>query len=233
MSADGAALLAAAITAAILANAPRRTVQAVAAAVTSVLVRQTAAAEPRTNTGLRVSVQSDHSGEDGDPALLQSSLRASRKAQRLRKKERRRAAKAEALRGSSAPNVVAIATTDGERAGLADLSAQPEGADADVSALPASPALPPLTSPRRSGPERPDPGVDSSGVNDDGAASAPYHSEPSMASGTLRTVASGSLRAEPAVSAGRHRHAPYAAAAATPAAHGNQRMRQPGKGVKP
>ena len=48
MSADGAALLAAAVRAAVLAKAPRRTVQAVAAAVAGVLVRLTTAAAQAT-----------------------------------------------------------------------------------------------------------------------------------------------------------------------------------------
>ena len=47
-SVDGSSFIAAAIRAAILAKAPRRTVQAIAAAVTSVLVHQIADACPKT-----------------------------------------------------------------------------------------------------------------------------------------------------------------------------------------
>jgi hypothetical protein len=83
MVVEGAALLAAAIRAAIHANAPRRTVQAVAAAVTGVLVRPTAAA----------ALDVDASGPAGTTV---DEIRAKRCSQRQRKKLRRRSATAKA-----------------------------------------------------------------------------------------------------------------------------------------
>ena len=103
MSADRAALLAAAVRAACLAKAPRRTVQAVAAAVAGVLVRPTAAAVPRTGPSERPSAQSDNDEDGaGDPAVALAALRASRRAQRTRKKARRKAAK----QAAAAPSAV-------------------------------------------------------------------------------------------------------------------------------
>ncbi len=104
MSVDGAALLAAAVSAACRAKAPRRTVQAVAAAVTGVLMRPSAAAVPRPNAAVPAGAQSP-AEDDGDPALLLDTLRAARRAQRTRKKERRKAARqaaSNALRSSIA-----------------------------------------------------------------------------------------------------------------------------------
>mmetsp|Transcript_50274 Transcript_50274/g.139588 ORF Transcript_50274/g.139588 Transcript_50274/m.139588 type:complete len:244 (-) Transcript_50274:276-1007(-) len=93
MAADGAALLAAAVGAACRAKAPRRTVQAVAAAVAGVLVRPAAAAAvPRPGAAVPAGAQSA-GPDDSDPVQLLDSLRAARRAQRIRKKERRRAAK--------------------------------------------------------------------------------------------------------------------------------------------
>ena len=85
-------MLAAAVKAAIQAKAPRRTVQAVAAAVASVVIRPDAAV-PRSDPKARAGTQSEAQHDDGDPAGLLASLRAARAAQRKRKKERRRAAK--------------------------------------------------------------------------------------------------------------------------------------------
>ena len=89
MAADtGAALLAAAVKAAILAGAPRRTVQAVAAAVTGVLVRPVmAAAEPVTRAA---AVRQETTSVDAD---LVETLRLRRRARRHRKKAERREAK--------------------------------------------------------------------------------------------------------------------------------------------
>jgi hypothetical protein len=90
MVVEGAALLSAAIRAAIHAKAPRRTVQAIAAAVTGVLVRPSAAA-----------------ARDIDaPGLAGTSveeLRAKRCAQRQRKKLRRRSAAAKAACAAPTP----------------------------------------------------------------------------------------------------------------------------------
>jgi hypothetical protein len=79
--ADGAALLASAIRAAVLAKAPRRTVQAVAAAVCGVLWRPTVEARPHFDVSEETRIPDD--------------VRASRLGQRQRKKERRRAAAAD------------------------------------------------------------------------------------------------------------------------------------------
>jgi hypothetical protein len=150
MSADGPALLAAAVRAACQANAPRRTVQAVAAAVTGVLVRpHTVAAEPHTDTGVRAGARSNAEA-DGDPAMLLSSLRAVRKAQRQRKKERRLAAKQAApLASNDAPIEVSAPNADvpTSKADVADQSAVTEGVSAAVPApqpgsqLPSPPTL--------------------------------------------------------------------------------------------
>jgi len=107
MAADGPALLAAAVRAACLAHAPRRTVQAVAAAVTGVLAHpKTAAAEqaPATGTPVRSHRAATQEKEAGtSPEELLRTLRAVRSAQRKRKKERRRAAKQEEKAQESAP----------------------------------------------------------------------------------------------------------------------------------
>jgi hypothetical protein len=92
MAVEGAALLAAAIRAAIQAKAPRRTVQAIAAAVTGVLVRPSAAA----------SLDFDATGPAGTTV---EETRAKRSAQRQRKKLRRRSASAKAA--CAAPTAVA------------------------------------------------------------------------------------------------------------------------------
>lgn len=92
MAVDSAALLAAAIRAACQAGAPRRTVQAVASAVTGVLIRP-AGAVPRSASGMPAGTQCNDGVGDDDAAQLLSSLRLARSAQRKRKKERRKAAK--------------------------------------------------------------------------------------------------------------------------------------------
>jgi hypothetical protein len=142
---DGAALLAAAVRAAVQANAPRRTVQAVAAAVTGVLVRPaTAVAEPHTDTWVQPDAQM-HAEEAGDSAQLLASLRAVRRGQRQRKKERRRVAKLEALVVPVTTNEVVSATESVELLEalpqtvlpvLADPSAQSGGADDAELAMP-------------------------------------------------------------------------------------------------
>jgi hypothetical protein len=90
MVVEGAALLAAAIRAAIHAKAPRRTVQAVAAAVTGVLVRPTAAAARDVDA-------------TGPAGTTVEEIRAQRGAQRQRKKLRRRLATAKAAAAAPAP----------------------------------------------------------------------------------------------------------------------------------
>ena len=101
---DGGALLAAAIRAACLAKAPRRTVQAVAAAVTGVLVRFVATdAAPASCTGVPTRPQRAATPETAVTSaedLLQA-LRVARSTQRRRKKERRKAAKVVACSASA------------------------------------------------------------------------------------------------------------------------------------
>ena len=91
MAVDGASLLAAAIRAACHAGALRRTVQAVASAVTAILVRPVAAV-PRRESRSPAGAPGDAAGEADDAPAWLASLRAVRQAQRARKKERRRAA---------------------------------------------------------------------------------------------------------------------------------------------
>ena len=100
MAVDGASLLAAAIRVACQAGARRRTVQAVASAVTAILVRP-AAAVPRRESRTPAGAPGDAAGEADDAPALLASLRAVRQAQRARKKERRRAAKVAAATAPS------------------------------------------------------------------------------------------------------------------------------------
>ena len=91
MADDGAALLAAAIRAAILAKAPRRTVQAIAAAVAGVLMRPAGAcAKPAAVPSEPASKHAAESGSFSAEELLDK-LRACRREHRRRKKERRKA----------------------------------------------------------------------------------------------------------------------------------------------
>ena len=93
MSADGSALLAAAIRAAVQAKAPRRTVQAVAAAVNGVLVRPPTTASVPRHGALAHDATDDASDAADDPAQLYATYRAAVSARRKAKKERRRARK--------------------------------------------------------------------------------------------------------------------------------------------
>ena len=103
-SCDGPALLAAAVRAAILAHAPRRTVQAVATAVASVLVRPAMAkAAPATVPAAAASAPRSAAPAFGDAsadALLEA-LRAKRSAHRAAKRERLKARRS----ASAAPGV--------------------------------------------------------------------------------------------------------------------------------
>jgi len=101
MAVNGASLLAVAIRSACLAKAPRRTVQAVASAVTGVLVRQEAVgAVP--GLSARVPAKSHrtavHKEEETSPEDLLQTLRAVRSARRKRKKDKRKAAKSDRSR---------------------------------------------------------------------------------------------------------------------------------------
>jgi hypothetical protein len=106
MVADGPAFVAAAIRAACLAKAPRRTVQAVAAAVTSVFANiGTASASTRTHDRqppAATSAKAGASDDDASPEALLEALRAARRKQRKRKKYLRRAAQAAAKATSAA-----------------------------------------------------------------------------------------------------------------------------------
>ena len=106
-AADGAALVAAAVQAAIHGGAPRRTVAAVAAAVAGT-VMSAAAAPRRPATMPQVHTQDAQSEahEADSPELLLASLRAARRAQRLCKKQRRREAKQAAGTSQSPPSDV-------------------------------------------------------------------------------------------------------------------------------
>lgn len=96
--------------------------QGVASAVTGVLVRP-AGAVPHSDTRQPAGTQCNAEG-DGDPAMLLSSLRAARQAQRKRKKERRRAAKQAA--------VVSVAPLSGTS--LSAVPSSAEAVDMDVKA---------------------------------------------------------------------------------------------------
>ena len=190
---DGAALLAAAVRAACQAKAPRRTVQAVAAAVTGVLVRPIVAAVPRSGAVVPAGAQSAHE-EPSDPAILLESLRAARRAQRARKKERRRAAKQAATDASQPPTSTGFSSPGEDHEtpqGAAGQRAEPGGSSA---AAPAQAPGAPLAVPSPSQP----PG-------------APTESVKSNASGTLRARSlddrdsSGTLgAARPATSTASH-----------------------------
>ena len=109
----GAELVSAAVRSAILAKAPRRTVAAVAASVTSALLGATKAAQPRPTAGepTRTQNPTEQSAEgDASPEALLTALRDARRAQRKRKKVRKRAGK-EAASHADQQNV------DGEPAG--------------------------------------------------------------------------------------------------------------------
>ena len=98
MAADGPAMLAAAVRAACMAHAPRRTVQAVAAAVASVYAhmpaRTTQKADRKEQPATQSATVPGGHADENMPALVEA-LRTARSAQRKRKKERRKAAQAE------------------------------------------------------------------------------------------------------------------------------------------
>ena len=114
-SADGSSLIAAAIRAAILAKAPRRTVQAIAAAVTSVLVHQIADACPKTKDAdhVRSSNASNAklSGVSAEEHV--EALRAARSARRRRKRANKRARSLDAEAAASAAVAEGPVTSSG------------------------------------------------------------------------------------------------------------------------
>ena len=90
-SPDAAALVAAAVRAAVLAKAPRRTVAAVAAAVTGVLVKPQQATPHKNDAATASGQRADAQAATGASAEdLVAALREARSAQRRRKKERRK-----------------------------------------------------------------------------------------------------------------------------------------------
>jgi hypothetical protein len=116
---DLAALLGAAVRAAVLARAPRRTVQAVAAAVTGVLVRPAAAASPRR---WQEPPEDDKGSKQGDACdgasaeeLLQA-LRQARAARRRKKKQSRRLRKAHGTAEAAAAGGGKMEAEDAEEA---------------------------------------------------------------------------------------------------------------------
>jgi hypothetical protein len=178
--ADGAALLASAIRAAVLAKAPRRTVQAVAAAVTGVIWRPTA------ESTLHLDVSGQAGTRDVEaPVGSSTEVRAARVAQRQRKKERRRSAKAmqcEAVRAKA--DGEALADSNGAaglvmvpggahgliiaavgREGTFEDDGPAHGADADTVMVPASSNTPATA--KRKAPSDGEAGVPGSAMLDD------------------------------------------------------------------
>ena len=119
MAADGPAMIAAAVRAACLAKAPRRTVQSVAAAVAGVFAhppataRATTAPVAQVPAGTRVVATQ---GDDGDVSAetLLAALREARSTQRRRKRERRRATRAGSTAATPAAELARTTAHDSE-----------------------------------------------------------------------------------------------------------------------
>ena len=105
---DGPALLAAAVRAACLAKAPRRTVQAVAAAVAGVLVRQMAEAVPRPRSEVPAGAQVAAEPTE-DLAGLVGTLRTARRSRRARKRRSRAKSAAAAVAAEAKAGVDGVA----------------------------------------------------------------------------------------------------------------------------
>ena len=131
-AADGAALVAAAVQAAIRERAPRRTVAAVAAAVAGTVLQASAQPTPAAKRESCVPNAHCEPEETGDPAKLLESLRAARRAQRLRKKQRRRVAKQANMVVDSQPDDMVVDSQPGAAtvrdSGTAGLSSELKGA---------------------------------------------------------------------------------------------------------
>jgi hypothetical protein len=191
-AADGPAFLAAAVSAAIRAKAPRRTVQAVASAVAGVFARPaTARAAPRMRATEPAGAQSNAGKEESDPVELLHTLRAARAAQRRRKKERRKAAKA---------------------AAVTQPSLSPEGAAGHGVDSGEVPTLAPALAPRPSAAEIP--AVSSADGGQDGNDGGSY--APSIAGPRSPPSSTGG------VPPNAHRSRPYPPAAGASSGHGNQ-----------
>lgn len=134
-SACGAdSLVAAAVRAAILAKAPRRTVSAVAAAVVSAFVGATAHAATKTRDARQQAgtQRATECGADDDPAALLEALREARSSQRRRKKARRKAAKvvaADLVNEVDSPQPVGGALGETLQAPAACTAPSPQGQD--------------------------------------------------------------------------------------------------------
>jgi hypothetical protein len=138
MSADGCALLGAAVRAAILAGAPRRTVQAVAVGVTGALLGTPAAAPALASDGRAGMLRAAAAGPtDASAETLLEALRASRSEGRKKKRQRRKAR--EVARRGVASEMCADALLDGVAA-LERAVATPVGDDARDTDMPPPPA---------------------------------------------------------------------------------------------
>ena len=187
--ADGPALLAAAIRAACQEKAPRRTIQAVAAAVTGVLMRPTVAAEPRVR-GAEPPGAEGAPDADLDHAGQVDALRAARRARRNRKKAALRAAKQ-----TAEEELATHGDTAGQAAESWDHTAE---RSAQVS------QEPPIGQSANSDALSPAASVQSSLL----AAPLPKSAQPASCVGSLaspRTVGSGSIRSVHS----QHRSMPY------------------------
>ena len=148
-AADGAALVAAAVQAAIHAGAPRRTVAAAAAAVAGIVMSAAARSSAPIPTTRPQDTPSAAQEDAGDPAQLLASLRAVRRARRQRKKQNKRAARQAANAQNPAidgQRSAAADSVEGLQEGAAGPRAEPRGATAAVPA-PAPPDPPRLSTP--------------------------------------------------------------------------------------
>jgi hypothetical protein len=119
MAADGPAMIAAAVRAACLAKAPRRTVQSVAAAVAGVFAHPPATARAATAPVARVPAGTQRAasqGVDGDASAetLLAALREARSTQRRKKRERRRATRAGSAAAAPAAELAPNTAQDSE-----------------------------------------------------------------------------------------------------------------------
>ena len=130
--------MAAAVRAASLAKAPRRTVQAVAAAVTSVVVHRSVVAAPKQSgqdQTMPTSTNVAAAATAATPEALVEALREARSARRRKKRANRRA-RARELAAASSGDDERLPTPERE----ADATMEPEPADASAIAVPASDA---------------------------------------------------------------------------------------------
>ena len=173
MASDGPALLAAAVRAACLARAPRRTVQAVASAVAGVLARPVtagAAAAPSTKAPPSTQRTAAPGSEGASPEELLTTLRAERTVRRRRKKALRRAAKGRAAEAGNEgqqeePSQSKLPKTELTSRGGQAATPEAQGQRGD--------AAPPASSARESGPRRALPTQDGPIQSPDGPTGPP------------------------------------------------------------